>query len=375
MKSIIFCRWIIFFLGILEVTSDLEYKFVNVIFRHGDRTPMNQPYESFRTSPYAKSDFSPYGHGQLTNKGKQRVYELGKYMRTRFGQFLGDIDDPNAVSARSTHTDRTHMSLQVAMAGMFPPGRHQKWNSELNWQPVVMNVPSPDDDFLLFHRHPEFEQQRACILKYPQLRAEIETLSDFAKNLSDWIGAPVTDTKQYNFIYHGLESLESMEYSLPSWATGIYPRGLLLDAVYQEYQVLNYNWKMRCLSGGTLLKKFTDNMLNAASGNGQSKLKIELLAADDINIVSLLRILNLYEPHIPKYTSAIFVELLGDGDKYFINIHYYLGSPSATESLRIPGCGELCPLEEFVKLFRRSMPTAETICWPRWYSLKNVFYY
>ncbi|XP_063974471.1 venom acid phosphatase Acph-1-like [Diachasmimorpha longicaudata] len=362
MTTIIFCHSIIFFLGILEVTSDLEYKFVNVIFRHGDRTPTNKPYESFPTSPYVKSDFSPYGHGQLTNKGKQSVYELGKYMRERLDQFLGDLYDPNVVSARSTHADRTQMSLQMAMAGMFPPGPYQKWNSKLNWQPVVMNVPPPDDDFLLFHKHPEFKEQRASVLKDSKLRAEIETLSDFAKNLSDWIGTPVTDTKQYNFIYHGLASLESMDCSLPSWATGIYPRGLLLDAVDQEYKVLNYNWKMRCLSGGRLLKKFTDNMLIAASGDSQSKLKMELLAAHDINIVSLLKILNLYEPQVPEYASAIFVELLADGDKYFVNIHYYLGNPSATESLRIPGCEELCPLEKFVELFGSSMPTAENSC-------------
>ncbi|XP_063974793.1 venom acid phosphatase Acph-1-like [Diachasmimorpha longicaudata] len=362
MTSIIICRWIIFFLGILEVTSDLEYKFVNVIFRHGDRTPTNKPYESFRTSPYVKSDFYPYGHGQLTNKGKQRVYELGKYMRERFGQFLGDLYDSKVVFARSTYSDRTQMSLQVAMAGMFSPGPSQKWNSELNWQPVVMYIPSPEDDFLFFYRTPEFQAECVNALKVLQLQEEIEKFSDFGKNLSEWIGAPITDSKHYNFVYHGLASLESMGYTLPSWASAIFPTGILLKAVDQQYKVLNYNRKMRCLGGGMVLKKFTDNMLTTANKTRHSKLKMELLAAHDINIVSLLKILDVYKPQVPEYASAIFVELLADGDQHFVNIHYYLGSPSVTESLRIPGCEQLCPLEKFVELLGSSMPTAENSC-------------
>ncbi|XP_015121187.1 venom acid phosphatase Acph-1, partial [Diachasma alloeum] len=357
----------------------------------------------------------PHGHGQLTNKGKQRVYELGIYIREQYGQFLGNIYYPKVVFARSTYYDRTKMSLQLVMAGIFPPALEQKWNLELNWQPVVVNyVPPGNDSLMLFYRFSKFKEEYDTVKRLPGVRKEIEKFSDFGKNLSEWTGASITDIEHFNFIYHSLASLHSMELDLPTWTSGIFPHGALLNATVLDYRLLNYNRKLRCLSGGdyrkimntdyvhffqylhsiihvksfrnsklnfphdflydhkedcllllisgVILKKFIDNMLAVAKKDGDSEFKMELLGGHDLNIVSMLKILDVYQAHVPEYSSAIFVELLADNDRYFVNIHYYLGMPPIRTSIEIPGCGELWPLGTFVKLFNDSLPTAENIC-------------
>lgn len=48
--------------------------------------------------------------------------------------------------AQSTDVDRTKMSLQLVLAGLFPPIGLQKWNSGLDWQPIPTHYESLDQD-------------------------------------------------------------------------------------------------------------------------------------------------------------------------------------------------------------------------------------
>lgn len=65
-----------------------------------------------------------------------REYVLGQFLRQRYDQFLGDVYRSEAVSAISSDYDRTKMSLQLVLAGLFPPSNLQRWNQDLNWQPI-----------------------------------------------------------------------------------------------------------------------------------------------------------------------------------------------------------------------------------------------
>jgi len=50
------------------------------------------------------------------------------------------------VYVRSTDFDRTLMSAECNLAGLFPPQGSQVWNSELRWQPIpVHTVPKKKD--------------------------------------------------------------------------------------------------------------------------------------------------------------------------------------------------------------------------------------
>ncbi|XP_011314221.1 venom acid phosphatase Acph-1-like isoform X2 [Fopius arisanus] len=271
-------------LSLLLIKSDgIDYKFVNVIFRHGDRTPQNNSYEIFPTSEYAKYRFDPYGYGQLTNKGKRNAYQLGIDIRDYYSQFLNDLYHPEEISAQSSDADRTKMSLQLVMAGIFPPSSAQSWNCKLNWQPVVTNYIPRDDDYVLnFLKCPNFKKEHDAVKKLPEVVEKVSQYSTFAKQLSEWTGVPITPTKHFVQIYHALTMLDHMGFASPHWSSRFYPEGLLLDGVALDFEILNYNERLRALSGGMVLKKFIDNMVAAADPNSNSRLKMELFSAHEI---------------------------------------------------------------------------------------------
>ncbi|KAG5860696.1 hypothetical protein JTB14_006810 [Gonioctena quinquepunctata] len=63
-KAMITCLWICIVISYFEVQAgEDELKALIVIFRHGDRTPI-QPYPR---DPYRNSSYWPVDFGQLTN--------------------------------------------------------------------------------------------------------------------------------------------------------------------------------------------------------------------------------------------------------------------------------------------------------------------
>ncbi|KAL0113394.1 hypothetical protein PUN28_012513 [Cardiocondyla obscurior] len=133
-----------------------ELKLINVIFRHGDRTPDNNGREMFPNDPYINYSFYPTGLGQLTVEGKKHEYRLGKFLRSRYNDFLGTLYTPKLIEARSSDFERTKMSLQLVLASMFPPKSVQRWNSILNWQPIPTSyTPRIDDNIILADECPQ----------------------------------------------------------------------------------------------------------------------------------------------------------------------------------------------------------------------------
>lgn len=75
------------------------------------------------------------------------MFELGQWLRTRYNKFLGDLYSPDLVYAQSTGVSRTKMSLELVLAGLWPPKNTPlEWNKHLNWQPVPFEFESLDKD-------------------------------------------------------------------------------------------------------------------------------------------------------------------------------------------------------------------------------------
>lgn len=71
-------------------------------------------------------------------KGKYSVYEqIGLWLRERYGRFVGATYRAKNVHVQTTGVSRTQMSMQLVLAGLFPPqGTALQWNRRLDWQPI-----------------------------------------------------------------------------------------------------------------------------------------------------------------------------------------------------------------------------------------------
>ena len=81
---------------------------------------------------------------------------MGQALRKRYKKFLGSYTY-EIVKARSSDYARTKVSLQLVLAGLFPPEGALVWNKNLKWQPVASEYwPMRRDHvtlvFNLFHR-------------------------------------------------------------------------------------------------------------------------------------------------------------------------------------------------------------------------------
>lgn len=85
-----------------------------------------------------------------------REYRIGQILRERYNKLLGSLYRPDIQHAVSTDTDRTKISLQLVLAGLFPPSESQAWNPELPWIPIpIHHVPQPIDILMLSYTCPE----------------------------------------------------------------------------------------------------------------------------------------------------------------------------------------------------------------------------
>ena len=130
-------------------------KLLQIVHRHGDRAPT----EFTANDLYQNESYWPQGIGELTNKGKYRLYKTGQFIRKEYQQYLGDKYSPREVYARSSITDRCIESLSSLLAGAYPPNSKEwQWNNgtdaELGhiWQPIPIETFMPDyDDLVLVY--------------------------------------------------------------------------------------------------------------------------------------------------------------------------------------------------------------------------------
>lgn len=84
-----------------------------------------------------------------TQIGKAQAYNLGSILRDRYKNFLSPLYKSDDIHAYSSDYDRTKMSLQLVLAGLYPPAPEQTWNENLRWQPIPTHHVPQQADVLL----------------------------------------------------------------------------------------------------------------------------------------------------------------------------------------------------------------------------------
>ncbi|XP_060005834.1 prostatic acid phosphatase isoform X6 [Lagenorhynchus albirostris] len=293
-----------------------ELRFVTLVFRHGDRSPI----ETFPNDPIKESSW-PQGFGQLTQLGMEQHYELGQYIRKRYEKFLNKSYKHEQVFVRSTDIDRALMSAMTNLAALFPPEGISVWNPSLPWQPIpVHTVPvSEDRDF-------------------------IEILPKFTGyHDQDLFGI-------WSKVYDPLFCEGVHNFTLPSWATEdtmTKLKEISELSLLSLYGIHRQKEKSR-LQGGVLVKEILYHMKSATQPLNHRKLII--YSAHDTTVSALQMALDVYNGILPPHASCHLTELYFEKGEYFIEMYYRNETQHEPHPLTLPGCTPSCPLTKFAEL-------------------------
>ncbi|KAL2740855.1 venom acid phosphatase Acph-1-like isoform X2 [Vespula squamosa] len=336
--------------------NEFRLELVQVLFRHGERTPLAK--EMYPNDPYHESDYEPWGMSQLTSTGKMREYTIGKMLRQRYNDFLGDLYRPQDVYARSTDIDRTKMSLQLVLAGLYPPSKEQNWNPKLPWLGIPTHYAPERVDILLRPQAcPTYEAALEKVRKSKEVREKTALYANVLKYLTEKTGMEVNTLSTVYEIFNLLTAQRSMNLTLPEWCNeDMY--NTMEDIVYLEYEIRSYTAELRRLTGGMLIRKFIENM--NINGKQTNPRKIYLYSGHEINIAAFTRAHDIHVPRLPTYGSAVIVEKLRNTEgKLFIKMFLWTGVTEELVTLKLKDCDEICPIETYLENMKDIIPSDE----------------
>uniref|UniRef100_A0A8C6SXZ7 Lysosomal acid phosphatase n=1 Tax=Neogobius melanostomus TaxID=47308 RepID=A0A8C6SXZ7_9GOBI len=330
----------------MEISPRLQS---GVLFRHGDRSPIR----AYPTDPYQESAW-PQGFGQLSQVGMQQHYNLGQFLRKRYTGFLNESYDRHEISVRSTDYDRTLMSAEANLAGLYPPSGSQVFNPNVKWQPVpVHTVPMAEERLLSF--------PLGDCPRYNQLMKETEQTEEFLNVTTSYelvrnkTGLNKTTIESVWSVFDTLFCESQHNLTAPDWVTPEvmsklkYLKDFGFRTLFGVYKPIE---KSR-LQGGMLLGEIVKNLTAMASEHSRPRLKLMMLSAHDTTVTALQASLKVFNGIQPPYASCHIIELYKDNGSFSVSMFYR--NDTELYQLQLPGCALDCPLEDFKALTKPSI--------------------
>ncbi|CAF0863618.1 unnamed protein product [Rotaria sordida] len=320
----------------------------HVIYRHGDRTPVT----TFPTDPVKPSDW-PNGLGQLTIAGIEQQHRLGGYLRTRYESLLSSTYTASEIVVRSTDLDRTLMSAQANLVGLYPVLNFT--NDPFPIQPIPIHTVSAHQDFLLGANDcPRYDQLEDEVDQSDEMKKMDEYYAPFFKKLKELTN--VTNMTVYNaWDIADTIFVEHIYNKAPAWAD---------DAVRQNLSNINdlafhflyENNDTKRIRGGPLVQDIWLNMNNSV--HGKSFYKVKMYSAHDTTVSPVLSFLGINYPHQPQYASAIFIDLYQQNSTYFVKVEYLnVTDSNVSYPYLLNDCPTIeCPFDKFTNIYQPRFP-------------------
>lgn len=280
---------------------------------------------------------------------------MGSEFRKRYIEqehLLPDVYKQGTMYVRSTDYDRTIMSAQSLLMGLYPPGKGPyPTDSSLPalphaFQPIpIYNAPAQYDDLIV--QKVSAEERKKLMEQYVYSSTEWQNkeaeLKDQYSRWSQLTGIPVNSLEDVEILSDTLYVHQVHKAPMPEGLSSadiekIIKSGEWAFLQQEKPQPVGKAYSSKLMMNvATFLKK---------GSSPKSKLKYVLLSAHDTTITGVLSFLGTPVQKAPRYASDVNFSLYESGPDYYTVKITYNGSP-----LSIPGCGgTVCELQQFITL-------------------------
>jgi hypothetical protein len=252
------------------------------------------------------------------------------------------------------------MSAESLLAGLFPPGENQIFNSTIPWQPIPVHTIPRDEDKLLLGfsvNCPTYKQLREDDTKtqaYLDLEKENEA---FFNDLEVDTGYKEVNLSIIYHIYGVLFVEQTDNLTLPSWVNDTVMDRLLNLTQFTSSLMFNSLTKKQITAGNWVGKVMGDMM--DKKDNPKEDIKLYLYSAHDTTVAAMLSALGVFNGEPPPYAATVFIELYSDDKGYWVSLFYRNETDSNyLMPLSVDSCDNptLCTLDEFAKLTSPIIP-------------------
>jgi len=281
------------------------------------------------------------------------------------------------------------MSALSFLAGLYPVNNlRTNWNQEIAWQPAPVHSQTMIDDWIMISKKvcpktcdsylDEYYHTSPSIANYiNENRALIESVTTSAGLYTE--GDDVQNMKKMWHLGSNLQIMQIHNKTLPAWATDdIIDQ--LVSIKYKKFEAMASGTpKLTKLLGGAMLGRILRNFddfrhgklwpedWRKIKGAKMRDLKLLVFSGHDVNLVLLLSTLRLFnQPFRPYFASNLLLELHEKAGHYHVEVVFQDGIQKQRQKLRIPGCGEQCPLDQLIKMSKSvvigSRQELEAIC-------------
>lgn len=343
----------VMYISISFVECIPELELVQIVFAHKTYAPISELIKSNETSLPHNLTYEYFNTAPITMPkiGMLNMYNLGVHLRTIYDEFLGEIYMQETTKMQTAEYPLSILAGQLVNAGLWPPAKQQRWNADINWQPIPIDYIAAHEDILLLGiQCPNFILEMEKVLNTSHARERISQHLPLFDYISNYTGMNIRRPSEVALLYSVLETKADLNQPLPYWARDIFPNGGMYNVSLLEYDLLWETPLQKKLNGGAIVREILVNSLMYIKGDIPRKRKLMMFSGNERNVVSVLKSLNLWSPHIPNEAASVIFELYFDNEteSHGVKINYYTGVDGITIPLKIPNCTEICPIRTFL---------------------------
>ncbi|KAK9886479.1 hypothetical protein WA026_016762 [Henosepilachna vigintioctopunctata] len=329
---------------------------VVLVYRHGDRIPKGFALKDI----YQDRTYWASEPGELTNIGKNQHYNLGKWLRNRYNNFLPATYHKSDIYVRSTSADRCLMSAAVNLAGLYPPVNSQVWNSEIKWMPIpIHSLPAKDDGLLKMGKAcPEFELKYKRLLRNENFTKIDQSNAELYQFLSENLGKKIERFSDIELHYDTMRIEAEHHLKLPEWTNKVLSNG---NKVFPEemkkwadlaYETPTYNFELARLSTGIFLDTLASQFEGTVNNDTLKKLadKMVMFSAHKSTLSAITHTLGVFR--LAPFAGALFFELRSDLNNGKIYVNTLFKTENDLEHLQISGCEVNCDFKKFLNIIK-----------------------